>query len=60
MYGGEPMGLAKTEMKMSLVDRMENERNRLKARLAEVESVISALEKNPEVADIINLISRVA
>lgn len=64
MYGGE---LTKTGqcapgiMKQpTITERLSSEKQRLESRLEEVNKALEALNKNPEIAEVINIISKVS
>lgn len=51
--------LARQISSPNLTDRLENEKQILEARLAEVNEAIAALKANPEIERVLNLVGRV-
>lgn len=43
----------------TISERLKDEKRRLETRLTEVNKALEALQKNPEIAEVINIISKV-
>ena len=57
MIGGKELAPA-VGGRISLIDRLKNEQKALSDRLIEVDHAIETLERNPAVAEVVNMISK--
>ena len=64
MYGGgevaEKMANSLSDYRPSMTERLKNERARVAQRLTELDAAIGALEANPQVQSVLDLIQKVS
>ena len=53
-----PIGMAGSSRRESLTERLQRERAGLKERLTQLDTAIAALEKNPEIQEVFDIVSR--